>query len=333
MKITSGEPSQRRHFCEEKIGLLDRIFAKTEERRPSFNRRMFDEDFAKLFHYTNHRRKNIFEIVSNNEEILKWLLSNVKTRYSRHSIQETILDLIEEIARSLIGYGKAYYFIYEEDDDDEKKMIAIGALSPNRIFRLFNKYFQWLPKCTQRNWDKDDEEFPRELRMLDSKGIIRFHMPTSIKHMLSAQNRVLTVLDKHQFEATNFHPIATHENPSPTTYFDFSVWNQTQEWALYRATRETGWNGRKYDSSKRSDFFDCHRLIRFRKNQLFLRDNILCQLSSELSRIGKNYSAGFSVDISACDTLPSVAYLDELEVKLSREEVGFNEVIDYCFKP
>jgi len=73
-------------------------------------------------------------------------------------------------------------------------------------------------------------------------------------------------------------------------------------------------------------------LIRFRRNQLLLRDDILKQLSCELSRVGKGYKAEFSVEISRTDELPSVAYLNELEVRLAREEVGFNEIIDYCYK-
>ena len=142
----------------------------------------------------------------------------------------------------------------------------------------------------------------------------------------------MAVLDRHQFGVTDIHPQATHENPNPTNHFDFSVWRDTQEHALYRSTGGTGWNGRKYDSSKRSDFFDCHRLIRFRRNQLKLRDDILRQLSAELSRVGKGYNAEFTVEISVTDELPSVEHLNELEARLTREEVGFTEIIDYCIK-
>ncbi|MCX5569003.1 hypothetical protein OSH07_07335 [Kaistia sp. K-TC2] len=156
-------------------------------------------------------------------------------------------------------------------------------------------------------------------------------MPKAIRRMRPKQNRTLAVLDKHQFGVVDFQPQASHENPNPTNHFDFSVWRDTQERALYRSTRATGWNGRKYDSSKRSDFFDCHRLIRFRRNQLVLRDDILSQLSAGLTRVGKGYNANFSVQISRTDKLPSVAHLNELEARLTREEASFTEIIDYCF--
>ncbi|CAN0599911.1 unnamed protein product, partial [Ectocarpus sp. 12 AP-2014] len=138
--------------------------------------------------------------------------------------------------------------------------------------------------------------------------------------------------DNHQGTSTSFFPQATHENPNPQNYFDFRVWREVEDRALYRATRKTGWNGRKHDATKRSDFFDCFRRLRFRRNQLMLRDDLLEQLGDELSRVGRYYEWGFRIKISPTDALPSVEELDELTAKLSREEVGFSQVLDFCFK-
>ncbi|MDW0358118.1 hypothetical protein [Vreelandella venusta] len=259
---------------------------------------------------------------------MKKLLGNVKTRYSPHSVDESIRELVEEIAQSLIWFERAYFFL---QDDTEQEEIHVSSFSSYGVVRLFGTYIQWVPKRWERHWDRDDEQLPREIRILDAAKVMRFDMPTPLKHVLSAQNRTLAVLDKHQLGEAKFHSQATYENPNPTNHFDFRVWIDVQERALYRATRRTGWNGRKYDSTKRSDFFDCHRLIRFRRNQLLLRDDILNQLSGELSRVGKDYKTEFSVEISGTDELPSVAHLNELEVRLVREEVGFNEIFDYCY--
>ncbi|WP_110342123.1 hypothetical protein [Nitrosomonas sp. Nm84] len=329
MKIFRAEPSHWHRMGDVKIGLVDSLFIKRERLESGFNREMFNEDFAILFHSMNRRSGNLFEIVSNDDELMQKLLGNIMTRYEPHSIDETIRELVEEIAQSLIWLGRAYYFLH---DDREQKEVHVASFSSGGVVRLFGTHIQWVPKRRERHWDREDEELPREIRILDAAKVMRFDMPISIKRMLSAQNRTLAVLDKHQFGETNFHPQTTHENPNPTNHFDFRVWRDTQERALYRATRSTGWNGRKYDSSKHSDFFDCHRLIRFRRNQLMLRDDILGRLSSELSRVGKGYKAEFSIEISGTDELPSVARLNELEVKLAREEVGFNEIIDYCYK-
>lgn len=329
MKIFRAEPLHRHQFQDVHLGLIDRLFVKIERERPGFNRGMFDEDFANLFSSVNHRSGNLFDIVSNNEDITQKLLANIKTRFAPYSVDETIRELVEDIAQSLIWSGSAYFFLH---DDTEQEKIHVASFSSYGVVRLFGTHIQWVPKRRERHWERDDEELPRELRILDAAKVMRFDMPTPIKRMLSAQNRTLAVLDKHQFGEANFLSQATHENPNPTNHFDFRVWRDTQERALYRATRRTGWKGRKYDSTKCSDFFDCHRLIRFRRNQLLLRDDILNQLSGEFSRVGKGYKAEFSVEISGTDELPNVAHLNELEARLAREEVTFNEIIDYCYE-
>jgi O6-methylguanine-DNA--protein-cysteine methyltransferase len=329
MKIFRAKPLHQHHFHDQKTSLVDGLFVKREHREPGLNHEMFNQDFASLFHSMNYQNGYLFEIVSNDDELMQKLLGNVKTRYAPHPTDETIREFVEEIAQSLIWYGRAYYFAH---DDTEQEEIHIAPFSSSGVMRLFGTHIQWVPKRRESHWDRDDEELPREIRILDAAKVLRFDMPRSIKRMLAKQNRILTALDKHQFGETHFYPQATHENPTPTNHFDFQAWKDTQEYALYRATRGTGWNGRKYGSSKRSDFFDCHRLIRFQRNQLLLRDDILNQLGNELSRVGKGYKTGFSVEISGTDELPNITYLNELEERLAREEVGFNEVMDYCYK-
>ncbi|WP_411818662.1 hypothetical protein [Hyphococcus sp. DH-69] len=329
MRIIRAEPLHQHYFRDEQIGMVDNLFLKRKHDKPNFNRRMFDEDFARLFHSMSRRSSNLFDIVSNDDELTQSLFGNVKMRYAPHSVNETVRRWVEEIAQSLIWFGRAYYFLH---DDPEHEDVHIASFGSNGVARFFGVLIQWVPKRTEQHWDRDNKEIPREIRILDAGKIMRFAMPGTIKRMLSAQNKTLAVLDKHQYEATEFHPQATHENPNPINHFNFGVWRDTQERALYRATRGTGWKGRKFDSTKHSDFFDCHRLIRFRRNQLMLRDDILRQFSSELSRVGKGYNAGYSVEISATDELPSIEHLDELEARLTREEVAFTEIVNYCFE-
>lgn len=330
MKVfRAAGPSRHHRFDEVHLSFFDRLFLRDEEDRPDLNRRMFNEDFSRVFHYADRHSGRLFEISSNDEKLTGRLLSNVRTQYGPHPIERTIRKLVEEIAESLIWRGATYYSL---EDDAERDDIHIASFASRGVAHLFGTHIQWVPKRTVRHWDRDDEEVPREIRILNSSKVLCFVMPKAIKRLLSLQSRTLAVIDKHQFGVADFQPLATHENPNPTNHFDFSVWRDTQERALYRSTRATGWNGRKYDSSIRSDFFDCHRLIRFRRNQLVLRDNILSQLSAELSRVGKGYNSEFAVEVSGTDELPSVAHLNELEARLTREEVGFTEVVDYCLK-
>jgi hypothetical protein len=330
MKIfKSDEPSHWYRIHDESIEGIDSLFVKRGGQKVGLYRQMFNEDFSRIFCSQNHRNNTLFKLSTNDEILVEKLLGNVRTGYGSREINETIFTLVEDITQSLIGFGRANYFLY---DDIVKKEIVIVPISSNGIVDFCRTPFQWVPSYTPRHREENDKKFPREIRILDAVKLMRFDMPRSIKRMLSAQNNTLATLDKHRNDATNFHLAATHENPNPTNYFDFNVWKDNHDVTFHKATQGTGWNGRHMSSSPRSDFFNCHRLIRFRRNQFLLRDSILKQLSSELTRVGKDYNVRFSVDISGTDELLSVEHLNELEAKLSREEVGFNEVTDYCYK-
>jgi hypothetical protein len=326
MKFLKGSPLGYYRFNAEELSFIDRIFVKPTGKINGFNRKMFDEDFSNIFKYSTRKKFNLFNVVSNDDELIQRLLNNVKLRYNPHRLDEILSEWVEEIALSLISYGVAYYFI---DDAPTQPEICISSCSPDSIFHFLAVYMQFVPK---RYGSRGDEKLPRELRILDKAKLLQFNMPSSIKRMLFKQNRAMAVIDKHKYNRPDFYPQSTYESPNPRNYFDFSIWQDMQDKAMYRATLETGWNGRKYDSSKRSEFFDCHRLLRFRRNQLILRDNILFQLGNELTRVARQYNSEFHITITPTSVLPKVVELDELEARLSSEEANFTEVIDFCYE-
>jgi hypothetical protein len=201
------------------------------------------------------------------------------------------------------------------------------------IFKILSIIFQYLPKRVERNWDSDDVELGREIRILDSKRVLFFSWPKYVCKKIRAQNRILKVIDRYAYDRATKHMVQpTHENPNPKNYFNFSVWRDIQDDALFEATKSTGWSGRQSSHPKRSDFFLCHRLIRFRKLQVETCTHILASLSKQLTTIGKLQSPDFQIQISFSDDYPSVSKLNELERRLELEEISFGEVLNYCFQ-
>ncbi|RKT81317.1 hypothetical protein BJ925_1582 [Rahnella aquatilis] len=327
MKIIKSLPLHLYNLNDLQLSFIDKFFIRTQSEGDTFNRRMFNEDFSRIFNNVSRHSENLFDIESNNDELARKLFENTKTRYGTRRIDEVLRSMVEEIAASLVFYGTAYYFLHDFEEGEGMRIVPFGAVG---VSRFLNIHFQWVPKRSERHWDRDDEEFHRELRILNSSKLINFSLPCSISKMLHVQNRALAILDKHQHDGTNFFLKATHENPTPKNDFNFVIWKDVQERVLYRSTRETGWNGRNFVSSKRSDFFYCHRLIRFRRNQLILRDHILNQLGNEFTRVGREYDANFYVRVIPASVQLKLDELDDLKVRLSAEEVGITEVIDFC---
>lgn len=330
MKLSKAEPYFHPHDYDKPLGILDRILLGRDLVRADFHRRMFDQDFAVLFRSMHRSNENkLFDIISNDTELVGRLLRSVNFSYSSSPVDVSIRQLVEEIAQSLIQARKAFYFLCE---DVENNKLVISSFSSFGVFRILGTLIQWLPRRTRSHWGREDEKYPREIRILDRDKVMSFKMPDGLGSILSRQNKVLADLDRYYALEMNFYVQPSYENPNPTSHFSADVWAKTQEHVLFRATRETGWNARKSATTKYSDFFICHRIIRFRRNQVTLRDYILKQLGNEISRVGRAYKSDFSFEVIANSHLPSVAELNELETKLSREEVGFSEILDYCFE-
>lgn len=328
MVFFKAAPLQWTHFCDSNNALIDRLFTDRLHHKIGFYQNMFNEDFSSIFHYSSSQYENIFEVVTNDDELIRTLLGYVETEYSKTPVNEILLEMVKEIAQSLVWFGRVFYFFHDSVDYEKPR---IDSLDSAGVARFFGIYLQWIPKRKEK-YSNRSEEYSREIRILDASKLMRFDLPKPLKCMLLEQNRTLSIIDKHHGYASNYIAKAMNKTTDQTNYFDFGVWEKIQKRALYRATLGTGWNCRDYNYSKASDFFYCHRMIRFRRNQLLLRDGILKQLSSELSKVGKSHNTEFSVNISCSEALPSIAHLDELEVRLEREDVGFDEISDYCLK-
>ncbi|MCY4101207.1 MAG: hypothetical protein OXF46_09845, partial [Rhodobacteraceae bacterium] len=193
MKIVKDEPSHQYLFRDENPGFMDKIFL-TKYERNDHDLWMFNQDFTNLFRSQNQSMDNLFSIDSNDKELTEKLFQNIQTRYSPYSVDGTIRELVKEIAQSLICFGSSYYFLHIETDGIPFRLVPINA---ETVFCLLGVYFQYIPKRIERNWDQDDKELSREIRILDRDKLICFNIPGTLKLILSKQNRILTTLYKH----------------------------------------------------------------------------------------------------------------------------------------
>lgn len=318
----------RTGFHELQLHWIENLLVKPGVRPDGTNQNMFRQDFLNIFHYSNRDSGNQFEIHANNDQLTNSLLGNVKSRRSRRTIDESVRELVEQIAQSLIYHDRAYFYLHKNDEE-----FHIVPHSSECIFSLAGILVQYVPRRLEKHWDREDVLRERELRILDRRTTIHFSWPRAVYQKIQAQNKILAVIDKYDGSvALKFQSQVTHENPNPTNVFDFKKWEAKHDLALFRATRLTGWHARKHHHPRKSDFFDCIRRIRFRRMQLSLRDDLLNQLGRELTRVGREYWPSYRISISPSEILPRVAELDDLERRLIQEEASFTEVMNYCLE-
>lgn len=135
MKIFKAEPLHRYQCHDSYLGFVDRILTKREQELPGLYQGMFNEDFTRLFHLRSRRNRNLFEVVSNDDDLVQKLLSNVSTRYVVHAVGEAILELVTEIAQSLVCFGNAYFYVH---DDTEQGNIHLNH-SAQVVFLIFSE--------------------------------------------------------------------------------------------------------------------------------------------------------------------------------------------------
>ena len=226
INIYKSEPLRWHHFSRANLYLLDRLFIYNEPKGPNFNRRMFDEDFGRLFNYVSKRNQDLFEITSSDDRLLDKLLGSASSRSYHRNTSEQVVGLVEEVAQSLIVRGKAYYYVGQDNQHDG---INIFSLNSNGIFHLFNYIFQWIPERLEKQWNQPKKLIAREVRVLNSRRIMEFKLPFVIKRIVSAQNKTLGLLDKNQLSTTNFFNEATYEAPNPPSNFNFRLWTTIQD--------------------------------------------------------------------------------------------------------
>lgn len=299
------------------------------ERMESFYQNMFNDDFHNIFFGSSRGDANTIEVSSNNQELQDKLLGSFVSRYQYSGGHSVIEEVVEEVVQSLLYYGKAAYILQDSEGDEQ----FFRPIPANSVFKFLGLAFQYLPRRVQRNWESEDEFLRREIRILERKRLLIFNWKKSVWKKVRSQNRILKALDRYIYDGVVKHvQRPTYDNPNPKNYFDYRVWKKTQDEALFTATKLTGWSGRVSSHPDRSDFFICHRLIRFRKLQVELGTHVLDSLSIQLTKIGRQEDSNFELSIGFSDEYQSISKLEEFERRLESEEVGFGEIFDYCYQ-
>ena len=330
MKFVRGIPENIKNY-EFKSNWFDQFFIQTQQRTPGSYQDMFEQDFWNIFNTPLDNSGGDIKIIDNDDNVTERFLFDSAMRFRPNKLQAKVIDLAKNIAQDFLLYGRSIYYL---GGQNQTPSLHVVRYSPIMVFNLFGMTFQYLPKRKKQYEIGNSTILKRELRLLPSSKILYFAFPNSINRKIKSQNKTLKSLDRNASydQVHNFFPQVTVENPNYHNHFSLQFWQETKNRALFKSTRLTGWGGRMNNFEKASIFFTCHRLLRFRRLQLEMRDHILTQLSEQLSLAGREYNPNYKITITASDSAPSIAHLDELNDKLSKEEVTFKEVIDYCFK-
>ena len=300
-----GSPQFARHFP-----------SLHQENQSDFNVHMFVEDIQLAIMPIGGRSSKSPEFAveiqgkSEQAELVTALLQSLAS-HDQYHLEELLSDAVGEVARCLTWEGLAAYEIIYDNDNGT---YFLHNFTSQRLFHIFRKYVQVIPKKDRDLWNKScvvvsDKDIwkmsiPRVLggrRNYRSifKGLTRFqHLgPKFWKNDLKLQNYL--------------------------AYFDYQYYSRNADIYCLKITNRWGWNRRDFSLNNWTEYYLFYKILQFAWAQAIIREHIVDELNKLLRRL--------SIEAKIImKGLPSAKNISIIREQLRKGQVSFNEAYDVC---
>ena len=232
--------------------------------------------------------------------------------HQRYSAKELLSDAIRSIAQSLAWNGRTVHEIVRDQEKDG--IYLLQEFTSQRLFHIFGKYVQLIPKTDRRSLKK-------AYVILPEKDVWDITMPG--------------VLGGYRSYRAVLRNLARFQGPSPLFMIqelsgqgwpaDFDFQRYIREIELFEAkiTSLWGWNRRDYSDRNWTEFYSFYRILQFRWAQACLREHIVDELNRLLRRL----------DIEAkivLKGLPTVSNILAVQQQMLEGTISFKDASDAC---
>jgi len=229
-------------------------------------------------------------------------------RYDRYDPTGSVCDAVEEIAKHLSWEGCAVYEIISNGDD----VPYLYSFTPKNLIKLFNRFVQIIPRIEWKVWGKKWVFIP-------CNKIWYIEMPK----ILGGQKGYVSILRKLK-RIDSISPKFWQldmELGEQSKDFDFKNYRLNIDIYMSKITKTWGWNRRDLTQERSTEFFSIFKLVTFHWAQAVLREHIIGELNTLLSRLGINCK----IIVSG---LPSVLEIEETKQQLISGTLTFAAATD-----
>lgn len=236
----------------------------------------------------------------------------------KNDLGQSVCNFIRDAVHKLVFYGTIHYeIVYYYDNEESHNIVGfqLRSLPPNSVKCLFGVYYQILPN------EILNRLIPllKRIVRIDRSRLFSIKLPTVFR----GPQRYRSFLRRMaNLTSSTFTKMAIDEMSPQVTrrYFDFSVYQVSQDKWIAKATRHLGWTGRGLFMKRSSEYYKLARHILFLKTLAKLREHMLLNLNSVLKRIGETMDFKTAVRM---DGLPSPAFYDEKMADLKDGKLSF----------
>ena len=232
--------------------------------------------------------------------------------HDRHDPTELLSDVIGRIAQELARSGRAVHEIVR--DKDTGKACVLRGFTSQRLFHVFGRYIQMIPKADRKLWKKSCVIIPE-------KDIWEIVMPRVLGGY-RGHRAMLRQLARFQHIGPSFLMQELNRQGWPVDY-DVQRYTRETEFFESKITSLWGWNRRDYGDRNWTEFYLFYRILQFRWAQACLREHIV----DELNRLFRRSDIEAKIVVKG---LPTASDILAVRQRMLDGDISFKDASDAC---
>ena len=227
-------------------------------------------------------------------------------------LEELLSDSVEQIARYLTWHGRVVHEIIRDVETGEAR--RLHGFTSRRLFHVFGRYIQIIPKADRGVWE-------RCCIMIPEEDIWDIAMPKRLGGY-QGYRAMLRKLDRCPDPAPLFllDKVSRQEWP---VYFNFQLYVREIEIFVARIMTRWGWNHGDDNLEYRTEFYWNYRNITLKWAQACLREYLVKELDQLFQRLHIEAKI-------VMEGLPTTQKILEIRQHMCEGKISFGDAFDAC---
>ena len=285
-------------------------FRRCGSRAESFYIRMYIDDIHNQimpFEFRTQQKNLTVSLSPPNQHFAALVAKALYSERRSANLEEALSQFIRECVRQMLWFNTAVFEIADLQQINTSRIVGF------ELVPLFMCSVRIRDDRVTQHFSNDTPEYlnlPQQI-VFPKDRIILFQLPESIRLQHESMMQTLEFLGNSKLKIQTLI-LAPKKEGVP---FDWDYHNEISNQLLLEVTRLTGWQVRGLLQESMLEYYDLNRFLTFQKHIISLRQSIVAELNSALTKIAPRFGAAPSeLIVEGLPTLEDVEKaLDQLE--------------------
>jgi hypothetical protein len=257
------------------------------------------------------------EITPYSKDIEDLIMNGLITQFGKAwDLKESVCNFVNELAHSLVYFGKVYYeIVYYFLDIKKIDYFEFQRIPNDFIHSCLKFYWQFFPKNKQKKINK--------FNFLQKDRIMFISIPKELGGYKRYRNTLRSLYSIRESFMPEF-ALNDMMKQKSTKGYNYLMYYNCYEEEVAKITRRFGWNARGTFQERSSEYYYFYRVLKFNKTKAILREHIIKNLNKSLREIGKIMHFDANILIKG---LPTSKDYDRYLKELNKGTLQFKDII------